>query len=293
VRLAVAGELGPGEGRQYGSDLVEAIAMMLNGNGVIELPSGRLYVRGGEAMDEPEEISGFREALNAFVSRDEDTKLLKERAIVLSKREEPVLVQGESGTGKELIAKILHGERRGRFVAVNVCAVTETLFESELFGHIKGSFTGAVSDRTGLIREADGGTLFLDEIGDMAPALQAKMLRVIQNRTFRRVGSNRDEPVNCRIITATHRNLREMIRKGEFRLDLYERLQVFRLAIKPLRERLRDMELYTGTKFLYSCTFLERHRDNLHFSGNVRQLMNLKLKWEVFGESSFTLDDVN
>jgi transcriptional regulator with PAS, ATPase and Fis domain len=260
-------------------------------NPIIELPSGRLYVRG--KLDEPRTVTEFREACNAFISRDADTKLVKERAIILSKREEPVLVQGESGTGKELLARIIHGERPGQFVAVNVCAVAETLFESEVFGHIKGSFTGAHKDRVGLIEEAEGGTLFLDEIGDMPLTLQAKMLRVLQNKVYRRVGANEDQPVNCRIIAATHRDLRAMINEGKFRLDLFERIQVFRLSIKPLRERLQDVELYVGSKFMGDCKFLwANNRENLKLSGNVRQLLNLKLKCDVFGQSVLTLEDL-
>ncbi len=260
-------------------------------NPIIELPSGKLYVRG--KLDEPRTETAFREACNAFVTRDEDTKLVKDRAIILSEREEPVLIYGESGTGKELLARIIHGRRPGQFVAVNVCAVAETLFESEIFGHVKGSFTGAHKDRVGLIEEAEGGTLFLDEIGDMPLTLQAKMLRVLQNRAYRMVGTNDDKRVNCRIVAATHRDLRAMINDGKFRLDLFERLQVFRLAIKPLRERFRDLELYVGSKFMGECPQLwASNRQNLKLSGNVRQLLNLKLRCDVFGLSALTPEDL-
>lgn len=262
-----------------------------NVNPIIELPSGKLYVR--DKLDEPRTVTEFREACNAFVSRDEDTKLVKGRAVILAERDEPVLIYGESGTGKELLAKIIHGTRPGQFVAVNVCAVAETLFESEIFGHVKGSFTGAHKDRVGLIEEAEGGTLFLDEIGDMPLPLQAKMLRVLQNKSYRKVGTNEDQHVRCRIVAATHRDLRAMINDGKFRLDLFERLQVFRLCIKPLRERLRDLELYVGSKFIGECPMLwANNRENIKLSGNVRQLLNLKLRCDVFGMSVLTQEDL-
>lgn len=241
---------------------------------------------------DPRNIREYRLACREFKTQDSETLKVKEKAMILSKREEPVLILGESGTGKELLARIIHGDRTGQFVAVNVCAVTDTLFESELFGHVKGAFTGADRDRIGLIKQAEGGTLFLDEIGDMPVVLQAKMLRVIQFRTYRRVGSPYDEKMNCRVIAATHRDLRKMIDEKTFRLDLYERLQVFRLSIKPLRDRLGDMELYVGKDFVEGSKFMDNHRDELQFSGNVRQLMNLKLKVDVFGEDGLTLEDV-
>lgn len=230
-------------------------------------------------------------ACQDFITQDPDTLRVKEKAMILSTRPEPVLVQGESGTGKELLARILHGERPGTFVAVNVCAVTDTLFESELFGHVKGAFTGADRERAGLIRQADNGTLFLDEIGDMDLHIQAKILRVIQHRTFRKVGGNIDEPVQCRILAATHRNLQQMIRDKTFRLDLYERLQVFSLRIKPLVERLDDIPLYAGEEFSKKL-FTNYNNDDMTFSGNVRQLMNLKLRWETFGDEELVEEAV-
>jgi two-component system, NtrC family, response regulator HydG len=157
-----------------------------------------------------------------------------------------ILIQGESGTGKEMVARAIHslGPRSQKpFIAINCTAIPETLLESELFGHAKGAFTGASGSKRGLIEEAEGGTLFLDEIGDMSPTLQAKLLRVLQERKIRPVGSNSLIDVDIRVITATHKDLRAGIEKGEFREDLFYRLSVIPIVVPPLRERQEDILL--------------------------------------------------
>ncbi len=157
-----------------------------------------------------------------------------------------VLVQGESGTGKELVARAIHfsGERgSGPFVAVSCAALAETLLESELFGHEKGSFTGAVAQKKGKFELADGGTIFLDEIGDVSPKLQADLLRVLQERRFFRVGGSAEIEVDVRVIAATHRDLAAEVHEGRFRDDLYYRLNVINIRIPPLRERREDIPL--------------------------------------------------
>ena len=159
-----------------------------------------------------------------------------------------VLIQGESGTGKELVARAIHysGERGTRpFVAVSCAALAETLLESELFGHERGSFTGAVAQKKGKFEQADGGTLFLDEIGDISPKLQVDLLRVLQERRFFRVGGTSEVQVDVRVIAATHRDLQADVREGHFRDDLFYRLNVINIRIPPLRERREDVPLLT------------------------------------------------
>ena len=156
----------------------------------------------------------------------------------------PVLIMGESGTGKELIAKAIHAgsaRRARRFCAVNCAALSDDLFETELFGHARGAFTGAAADRPGLFEEADGGTLFLDEVGELSPRAQAKLLRAIQEGEIRRVGENHARRVDTRIVAATNRPLGDEVKAGRFRHDLLYRLDVVRIVVPPLRDRPEDV----------------------------------------------------
>ncbi len=202
--------------------------------------------------------------------------------------ESTVLLLGESGTGKELVARSIHVQSRraqGPFVPVNLGAIPESLAESELFGHARGSFTGATQDHRGLIEAADGGTLFLDEIGDMSLSSQVKLLRVLENNEVRRVGDDTPRHVDVRVVAATHRDLASEIAKGRFREDLYYRLNVVQIELPPLRERREDIGLLAsyfleraarregrGTMSFAQETaaLLERYE----YPGNVRELEN-------------------
>ncbi len=201
-----------------------------------------------------------------------------------------VLITGESGTGKELIAQIVHqhtpGRGEGPFVEINCAAIPETLLEAELFGHEKGAFTDAARARAGLLEEAEGGTLFLDEVGDMTLATQAKFLRVLETRTFRRLGGSRDIEADVRFVAATHRDLAEAVAQNAFRLDLFHRLDVFRIHLAPIRERrddilplarfiLRELAARAGKPIEGLAPETERLLLGYAFPGNVRELRNV------------------
>lgn len=222
---------------------------------------------------------------SGLIGRSEAIHQVRDLIEKVSRSQAPVHISGESGTGKELVARLIHdtGPRKGApFVPVNCGAIPAELMESEFFGHRKGSFTGAINDKAGLVQSAANGTLFLDEIADLPLAMQVKLLRVIQEQTVRPVGAEREESVDVRILSATHRNLGELVKQGEFREDLYYRINVIELHVPALRDR-------GGDVLLLAEHILEKHgRDGgalsaaarqallaYHYPGNVRELENL------------------
>ena len=210
---------------------------------------------------------------------------LREMVAKVARSQAPIHISGESGTGKELVARLIHesGPRKdGPFVPVNCGAIPTELMESEFFGHRKGSFTGAVRDKVGLVETANSGTLFLDEIADLPLAMQVKLLRVIQEKTVRPVGSSKEEPVDARILSATHRTLADMVANGDFREDLYYRINVIELHVPALRERGTDILALASHILERLGSADERLEESAKsalmqypFPGNVRELENM------------------
>lgn len=215
-----------------------------------------------------------------------------------------VLIQGENGTGKELVARGLHlHSRRSKqpFVKVDVGAITESLFESELFGHVKGAFTDAKEDRIGSFEMASGGTLFLDEIGNINPATQAKFLTVLENKTIRKVGSNRDIDIDVRVVAATNASIHQMIESGEFRQDLLYRLNTVEITVPPLRNRPSDvMELFNHFYGIYCKKYKKKPLEisenvvkgmmEYQWPGNVRELQHAVERAVILGNAELTIE---
>lgn len=218
----------------------------------------------------------------------------------------PVFIEGESGTGKELVARQIHAQSaRGEapFIAVNCGAIPGELMESELFGHVKGSFTGAVTDNPGLFQAAEGGTMFLDEIADLPLQMQVKLLRVLQEKSIRPVGSQQESSIDVRVISASHKSLSMLVEAGQFRQDLYYRINVIDINVPPLRERKEDLDILVehildkqqldlGQRFQMSSSTLEKLHQ-YEFPGNVRELENLlERACALCEDATITLDDL-
>lgn len=288
----------------------ETVVIMMSGHATIDVAVRATKLGAYDFLEKPISLERLlillRNATAALALRGENRRLMQSwaapiigtsapiqallREIQLAGRSDArVLIQGENGTGKELVARALHasGSRRDRpFVAVNCSAIPEELIESELFGHERGAFTGATQSRRGRFEEAHGGTLFLDEVGDLSPRAQTKLLRVLEEGEFFRVGGNRNIKVDVRVIAATNRDLSERSRSDQFREDLYFRLAVIPLTVPPLRDRVDDISLLldhfaariAGETNGKRKPFTESAIDLLRrypFPGNVRELRNL------------------
>jgi len=227
-----------------------------------------------------EELAG-RARLDRIVGRSSAIKKVFDMVLRVATTRTTVLITGESGTGKELVARAVHthsDRADGPFIPVNCGAIPESLIESELFGHAKGSFTGATSDKKGMFAAADGGTIFLDEIGELPMSMQVKLLRVLQERRVRPVGQATEQEVDCRMVAATNKDLKAMVNEGKFREDLYYRLNVIQIPIPPLRERREDLPLLVQH-------FLERfsREMNKEIRGVEREAMDLLLHYPYDG----------
>ncbi len=231
---------------------------------------------------------GLKLNFDNIIGQDYKMKKLFELVKIVADTDTTVLITGESGTGKTLLARALHHNshrRDGPFVEVNCGALPDTLLESELFGHVRGAFTGAIAEKAGKFEAADRGTIFLDEISNASPALQVKLLRVIQDHTFEKVGGNKTQKVDVRFVLATNRSLEKEVESGDFREDLYYRIHVMPLHLPPLRERLGDIDLLAEHFLRVYCSrmgkeitgFSERARlamQTYRWTGNVRELEN-------------------
>ncbi|UCH62669.1 MAG: sigma-54-dependent Fis family transcriptional regulator [Fidelibacterota bacterium] len=255
----------------------------------------------------PEIKIGAIPTFYGMVGSSPEMQQLQARIKQVAKVDSPVLITGESGTGKELIVRAIHSESRRKdkvFLAVNCGAFTDTLLESELFGHEKGSFTGAVRQHKGIFEQADGGTILLDEIGEISPQLQVKLLRVLQHQSFQRLGGTDVTSTDVRVIAATNRNLKEAITAKQFREDLFFRLNVLPIYVPPLRERKSDIpdliEYVMGVK----CNSLSIDKPKVSdeaveklqrysWPGNIRELENLLERVLIFSDSGMiTADDI-
>ncbi|MBJ6138650.1 sigma-54-dependent transcriptional regulator [Marinobacter litoralis] len=265
----------------------------------VELPRLRELVNSALKLSEPKtETTAEADNPGLLLGNSPELRKLRNQTRKLARSQAPVFISGESGSGKELVARMIHlqGPRaEAPFVAVNCGAIPSELMESEFFGHKKGSFTGAVENKDGLFRSADGGTLFLDEVADLPLAMQVKLLRAIQEKAVRPVGDTKEIPVDIRVLSATHKNLPELVLSGDFRQDLFYRINVIELAVPALRERRDDipllaehiLERIAGEYECDPATLTSAAIDRLKsydFPGNVRELENIL-------ERAFTLCD--
>jgi len=269
----------------------------------VDLTSLRVLVQDALKLSSSKYISN-----RALIGRSRIIANLRETIVKLARNQAPVYISGESGVGKELVARMIHeqGPRSSHsFVPVNCGAIPHDLLESELFGHKKGSFTGADADKEGLFHAADGGTLFLDEIAELPKNMQVKLLRAIQEKKIRPVGAQSESPVNVRILSATHKDLSELVKKDQFRQDLFYRINVIELTVPPLRERMEDVPLLVENIIrriaresnMQEPKITDGVLDKLKsysYPGNVRELENLLERAMALCEAGeITINDLN
>ena len=304
--------------------------IMLTGHGNIETAVEAMKLGAYDFISKPPDLNrllnSVRHAFENKSLRSENTKLknkvaqkyliigesfsIEEVKRMISKvasTDARVLVTGENGTGKELVAQQLHQQSKRfkeNFIEVNCAAIPSELIESELFGHVKGAFTSAVKDRSGKFEAAHNGTLFLDEIADMSLAAQAKVLRALQEKKIQRVGNEKDISIDVRVIAATNKNLKQEIKEGRFREDLYHRLAVILIHVPSLQERLDDIPLLTDhftnlltieqglENKLFSSEALQKLK-NYPWSGNVRELRNVVERLMILGDNPITTENIN
>jgi PAS domain S-box-containing protein len=294
---------------EYNSRLRQVVTMntspLLDRSG--EFSGAVMVVKDETRLNELERDLGERRQFHRIIGQNKQMQQVYSLIEDLADVQTTVLITGESGTGKELVAEAIHykGKRKDReMVKVNCSALSENLLESELFGHVKGSFTGADRDKTGRFQKADKGTIFLDEIGDISPRMQLRLLRVLQEKIFERVGDSTPIKVDVRIITATNQDLSEKVRLGEFREDLYYRLKVVELALPPLRERKDDILLLVDSfiqkfnaKFMKNVATISEDVKKIFLDyswpGNVRELEHtLEHAFVIVRQNTITIEDL-
>ncbi len=293
-----------------GMDIIDWIQAMqpncpvavLTAHGNMELAIEALKRGAFDFVSKPVDINKLRELVETALKLSEDVKqapasatkrllgvstaMIQLRSTIqkVARSQAPVMIYGESGTGKELVARLIHASSPrtdGPFVPVNCGAIPSELIESELFGHVKGAFTGAHQNKIGLFEQANGGTLFLDEVAELPTAMQVKLLRVLQEKAIRPVGDVKEKSVNVRILCATHKNLSELVQNGQFRQDLYYRLNVIEIHVPPLRKRKQDIADLANHFLKRIAPNMQLTRQALrrlteyHYPGNVRELENI------------------
>jgi len=274
----------------------------------VDLTILRQLVNNALKLSTPNQIRKERRTRHVLLGESQVMREIRSKIEKLARSQAPVYISGESGTGKELVATLIHqqGPRHdGPFIAINCGAIPHELMESEFFGHIKGSFTGATADKEGLFQAADGGTLFLDEVADLPLSLQVKLLRAIQEKKIRPIGGQQEIAINVRLLSATHKDLNKMVENGEFRQDLYYRINVIDLINPPLRSRNTDIPELAKHLLTKLAAANNQQQPTLskeaisglqhyHFPGNVRELENiLERALALYDGNIIELDDLN